>query len=176
MSRSPTRGLGTRGVVWGWWGWGESRSGPGAPHDGAGRVTCCMGLGLLARVPLGGEILVTFFLKGFANHAQNFCLFFFFVSLGLPPQHMEVPRPGSCSCQPPPQPHGIQMSRVCDLHHSAARPGIEPASSWILGRFVSAELQRELWATIFIWFWGVRARENVWECRCLKTQVFSPLN
>ena len=42
--------------------------------------------------------------------------------------------------------------RVCDLHHSSqqrripnplSRPGIEPASSWILVRFISAEPQRE---------------------------------
>ena len=45
------------------------------------------------------------------------------------------------------------LSRVCDLHHSSwqcqilkslVRPGIEPMSSWILVRFITAELIQEL--------------------------------
>ena len=49
-------------------------------------------------------------------------------------------------------------SLICDLHHSSwqrqiptpwVRPGIEPASSWILVRFVSAVPQRELPACMF---------------------------
>ena len=47
----------------------------------------------------------------------------------------------------------LDPSCVYDLHHSSqqhwilnhrARPGIEPASSWILVGFITAELQQEL--------------------------------
>ena len=55
----------------------------------------------------------------------------------------------SCSCQPTPQPHGIQaMSATYTTAHSNARSlthwarlGINPASLWILVRFVNC------WAT-----------------------------
>ena len=45
------------------------------------------------------------------------------------------------------------LSHICDLHHSSwqrrsltpqARPGVKPASSWILVRFITAEPQQEL--------------------------------
>ena len=82
---------------------------------------------------------------------------YFFVILGLYPQHMYVPRLGlnqSCSCQPA-NSHsnvGIQATSwtYTTAHGNAgssmhwARPGIEPASSWILVRFVSTEPQWEL--------------------------------
>ena len=47
----------------------------------------------------------------------------------------------------------LDPSCICDLHHAhgntgslvhCARPGIEPASSWILVRFISPEPQQEL--------------------------------
>ena len=70
---------------------------------------------------------------------------------------MEVPRPGvelelqllayaTATAMP-------DLRSVCDLHHSSgnagslihwARPGIEPASSWILVSFVTSEPQWEL--------------------------------
>ena len=78
-----------------------------------------------------------------------------FASLGPHLQHMEVPRLGveselqllaydtATSTQ--------DQSHVCDLHHSSgqhqthwARPGIEPASSWILVGLISTEQQQEL--------------------------------
>ena len=88
-------------------------------------------------------------------------LFFFFFGfcfllflLGLCSQHMEVPRSNwSYSCWPKPQPRqcAIQASSSTSTraHGNArslthwVRPGIEPASSWILVRFMSAA-QREL--------------------------------
>ena len=80
-------------------------------------------------------------------HFFFFWLFLFF--LGPQPQHMEVPRPGSnwsCSCGPTPQPqqHGIPAASVIYIAHGNARsfthwsrPGIEPASSWILVGFIN---------------------------------------
>ena len=83
--------------------------------------------------------------------------FSFFSFLGPHLQHMEVPRLGVKS--------ELQVSAyttatatsdlscICDLHYSSrqcrspthwARPGIEPASSWILVRFVSAAPPWEL--------------------------------
>ena len=87
-----------------------------------------------------------------------FFFFFFLVFLGLPQRHMEVPRLGvksehqSYSCWPIPQPQqcGIQAkSATYTIAHSNAgsltnwaRPGIKPATSWILVRFVTH------WATM----------------------------
>ena len=62
---------------------------------------------------------------------------FIFVSLGPHLQHMEVPRLGVEL--------KLQLQAYTTAHCNAgslthwARPGIEPASSWILVRFVSAE-------------------------------------
>ena len=83
----------------------------------------------------------------------------FFCSLGPHPWHMKVPRLGvksSYSCQPTPQPqpqhHRIRTafgtyttahSNTRSLTHRA-RPGIEPATSWLLVGSVSAAPQREL--------------------------------
>ena len=86
------------------------------------------------------------------------CIFFpFFAFLGLHPRHMEVPRLGlnqSCSRQPMPQWQqcGIQGATVTytTAHSNAGslthwpRPGIKPASSQILVRFISAEPWWEL--------------------------------
>ena len=68
---------------------------------------------------------------------------------------MEVPRLGvEWELQMPAAATATQApSRACDLCHSSwqcrlltplARPGNEPASSWILVRFVSAGPRREL--------------------------------
>ena len=84
--------------------------------------------------------------------------FYFFSSLlfcflGPHMRHKEVPRP-----MPQPQPHQSQaMSATYTTAHSNAgsfthwvRPGIEPASPWILVRYVSAAPQCELTNFIFI--------------------------
>ena len=82
----------------------------------------------------------------------------FFVFLGLHVQHMEVSRlgveselqlPAYTTATPMPD-----LSRLCSLHPQltampnpltyGVRPGIEPASSWILVRFVTTEPCREL--------------------------------
>ena len=66
----------------------------------------------------------------------------------------------SCSCWPTPQPQQSKMlaapgtyttacSNIRYLTH-CARPGIEPASSWILVRFVTAESQWELQGSLNI--------------------------
>ena len=70
---------------------------------------------------------------------------------GLNPWHMEVPRLGvklELQLEPPPQPHQIRAASATygnagSLTHWV-RPGIEPASSWILVRFVSTNPRREL--------------------------------
>ena len=78
------------------------------------------------------------------------------------PRHMEVPRLGSnrsYSRLPTPQPQQHQIwatfatyttahSNTKSLTHWAS-PGIEPASLWILVRFVSTKPWRELWWFIF---------------------------
>ena len=86
--------------------------------------------------------------------------FFFFVFLEPHAWHMEVPRlKGSCSHWPMPKPQQRQIwvssatyttaySNAGSLTHWT-RPGIEPASSWMLIRFVSAESQQELPAPPF---------------------------
>ena len=83
------------------------------------------------------------------------------ISLGLHPQHLEVPRLGlnwSCSRQPTPQPqHHIQATSVtCTRAHGNAgslthwaSPGIKHTSSWILVRFVTAGPPWELPKFIF---------------------------
>ena len=68
---------------------------------------------------------------------------------------MEVPREGlNWSCQPVPQAQQYQIPAVSSTYTAAhsnagslthwARPGIEPASLWILVWFNSAEPQQEL--------------------------------
>ena len=81
-----------------------------------------------------------------------FFFFFFFCFLGLHPWHMEVSKPGSnwsYSCWPTPQPQqcGIRAASTTytTAHGNAGspthrvRPRTEPASSWILVKFFSAE-------------------------------------
>ena len=86
----------------------------------------------------------------------NFFLPFFNAALVV----YEVPRLGSnwsCSCWPTPQPqpqqHQVWAASATYLHCSSwqagslthwVRPGMEPASSWILVRFVTTEPQQEL--------------------------------
>jgi len=73
------------------------------------------------------------------------------VCLGPHPRHMEVPRLGVKS-EPQPQQHQIQVESVtCTTAHSnagslthGARPGIKPASSWILVGLVTTEPQWDL--------------------------------
>ena len=79
------------------------------------------------------------------------------VFLGPNPWHMEIPRPEvqlDCRCYPIPQPqqHQIWATSVTytTAHGNAgssthwAGPGIEPATSWFLVRFISAAPQWEL--------------------------------
>ena len=96
-------------------------------------------------------VWVTFFINSyFTTPDLNSILFYFFGFFGLHPWHMEVPRLGvqselqllayiTATAMPDP-------SCICDLHHSSqqcqilnhcARPGIEPASSWVLVGFVN---------------------------------------
>ena len=95
-----------------------------------------------------------------------FFLFHFFVFLGQHPWHTEVPRSGVESelqspAYPQPQQHWIWVvSTTYTTAHSNAgslthwvRLGIEPTSSWILVRFVSAEpLARTSYMISFIIF------------------------
>ena len=63
-----------------------------------------------------------------------FSFLFFFLFLGLPLWHVEIPRLGielELHLQPTPQP------AQCWILNSLSQPGIEPASSWILARFVT---------------------------------------
>ena len=73
----------------------------------------------------------------YLQNALQFSFLFFSFFLGLHLQPMEVPRPGvllelrrpaytTAAAMPDP-------NRVCNLHHSS-RQGIEPATSWFLGR------------------------------------------
>ena len=74
------------------------------------------------------------------------------IFLGLHPWHMDVPRLGvETELQLPAYTTATAMqdlSRICDLHHRSwqhqildalSEAGIQPASSWMLVRFVSAE-------------------------------------
>ena len=65
-----------------------------------------------------------------------------------------------CSYRPTPQPQPCQilaMSATYTTAHSnpKSRPGIEPATSWILVRFVSAEPQGELLSCSSTFTFGV---------------------
>ena len=83
-----------------------------------------------------------------------FFLFYFCLSvfLGPHPHHVEVPRPGSnwsCKCQPTPQSQQCWMRAASATYITAhgnannrslthwARPGINPASSWMQVRFLN---------------------------------------
>ena len=82
---------------------------------------------------------------------------FFLCLLGPYPWHMEIPRLGvelSYSCWPTPQPQQCRIGTVSATYTIAhgnieslthcLRPGIEPATSWLLVRFISAAPQWEL--------------------------------
>ena len=86
-----------------------------------------------------GHWVVSAFLALMSNAAVNF--FFFFVFLGPHPQHREVPRlvsnwsnshcHSNARSEPYPQPTP-QLAEILDPLTQWARPGIQPASSWIL--------------------------------------------
>ena len=92
---------------------------------------------------------------------QILCTFFVFFSfLGPHLWHMEVPRLGlnqNRSWQPRPQPHRIWAASATytEAHGNTGslthwvRPRIEPASSWILVGFVTAEPPQELLVYFF---------------------------
>ena len=90
----------------------------------------------------------------FFLHQYKLFIYLFIVFLGLHLWHMEAPRPGVESDSPRPTPHQCQIQAASGTCTTAqgnarssnhwARPGIEPASSWMLVRFISAEPQREL--------------------------------
>ena len=96
-------------------------------------------------------------LPGVSIHETFFFGFFFMVHL----QHMEGPRPGVQSeLQLPAYTTAAatwDLSLVCNLYHSSGqcqilnwvRPGIKPASSWILVGFLITEPQRELPMKLF---------------------------
>ena len=88
-----------------------------------------------------------------------FCLFFvLFCFLGPHLQYMEVPRLGSnqsYSCRPTPQQQRCRiwatsatyttaLGNTRSLNPLSERPGIKPATSWFLVRFISAGPRREL--------------------------------
>ena len=102
----------------------------------------------------------TYLLK---QHVRNTTQqFFFFFFLGLHPLLMEVPKARGCigyRCWPTPQ---LQQLEIWDMsvtyttaHCNAGcfthweRPGMEPASSWILVGFITTEPQQELHITLF---------------------------
>ena len=94
-----------------------------------------------------------------------FQLSFFALFLGMHMRHKEVHRLGvtwSCSCMATlqPQQHGIPATSVIyttgqgntgSLIH-CKRPGIQPTSSWILGRFITAEPQREIPYSFYLFY------------------------
>ena len=86
-----------------------------------------------------------------------FFYFFIFYFLGPHLWHMRFPGLGlnqSCSCRPTPQPWQYRIQAVSATYTTAhgnarslphwVRPGMEPTSSWILVRLVSAAPQWEL--------------------------------
>ena len=93
----------------------------------------------------------------FPQDKRNYSHFLFFFFLGPQPGHMEVPRLGvqlELWPRPTPQPQqwGIWVTSATytTTHGNArslihwVRPGIKPAISWMLVRFIPAEAQWEL--------------------------------
>ena len=92
-----------------------------------------------------------------------FNFFFFFLSFeGHTPGIWRLPGQGlnwSCSCLPMPQPQQYQIWATSATHTTAhgntrslthwSKPGIKPASSWILVKFVSTEPWWELLNSVF---------------------------
>ena len=110
------------------------------------------------------------FCRGFL-FCFNFLSFFF---LGPHLWHIEVPRPGvESELQPTPQPQQRQTQAASATYTTAhgntkslthwARPGIEPASSWILVGFVTAEPWQELPIRIFWGNWQTDFLKCTWE-------------
>ena len=113
----------------------------------------------------------------------TFTLFLFcfvllcFCFLGLHLRHMEVPRLGAESeLQLPPYTTVTAMpdpSRICATYTTAlsnagslthwARPGIKPAFSWILVRFIIAEPLQELPSQFWLW-WLVTSKRDFCVC------------
>ena len=96
-------------------------------------------------------------------------LFFFFPGLYF--QHMEVPRLGLLAHSS--WPHRLLNPRI------KARPGMEPASSWKLVRFISAEPQQDA-AGFFFQIFSVchpglveslDAKPTAKEGRCTKKKI-----
>ena len=100
-----------------------------------------------------------YFLSTYSMHFLFVCLF---VLLGPHPWHMEVPRVGvKLELQSPAYTTATATpdpSCICDLHHSSrehrilnplSEARIEPVSSWILARFLSAAPRRELPVCVF---------------------------
>ena len=86
----------------------------------------------------------------------NFSNLFIFCFLGLHRRHMEG-LIGTTAARLHHSTAMLDLSHVCNLHHRSrqhqifakARPGIEPATSWILVGFVSAAPQWELLEILF---------------------------
>ena len=131
-------------------------------------------------------------LKGVSSWSLNnedLKKYFFSIFWGPHPQHMEVPRLGSirsCSHWPTPKPQqrGIRAvsvnyttahSNVGSLTHWV-RPGIEPASSWILVRFVTTEPQRKLQISAFknktIKFQNWQHKSIILQINCMFSSFF----
>ena len=109
---------------------------------------------------LGNEIIQKSLVSVGLKHPANSVFFFF---LGPYPQHMEVARLGvELELQLPVYTTATEMPDlswivIYTTAHGIARswthwagPGIEPESSWILVRFVTAELQQELQQIVFL--------------------------
>ena len=87
-----------------------------------------------------------------------FFFFFLFFFLWLPPQHMEVPQARGGIRAAATGLHHSNSSHICDLQHSSRKhrvfnplseAGIEPASSQMLARSISAEPRQELQQCVF---------------------------
>ena len=91
---------------------------------------------------------------GFRSNVQVFCLFVCFI-FGPHLRHMEVPRLGAkLELQLLAHTTATEdLSSICDLHHNSrqhqilkllSEARIEPATSWLLVRFISAAPQKEI--------------------------------
>ena len=107
------------------------------------------------------------------SHGSNFFFFFFFFN-GCTCGIWRFPGQGSnqsCSRWPTPQPQWqIRAMSVTYSHSNAGslthlvRPGIEPATSWLPVRFVSAGPRRELLFFCFLW-------SHLWHMEVLRLGV-----
>ena len=132
-------------------------------------LTLCLDLFFCQSLPtpaLENQLFLFLFLRCAGNHTLIFILFYFVFFLGPYYWHMEIPRLGlnqNCSRWPTPQ---LQQwwiwawfSTFTTAHSNARslthweRPEIEPASLWMLIRFVSTEQGRELRELHFIFYY-----------------------